>query len=52
MKEKCVTFCFIKLKAKKSPKSSGQGWFFCGSYVSWKLMFTLTLSPAETVAMK
>ena len=25
MKEQCVTFCFIKLNAKVSPKSSGEG---------------------------
>ena len=25
MKEKCVTFCFIKLNAKISPKSWGKG---------------------------
>ena len=26
MKAKCVIFCFIKLNAKNSPKSSGKGW--------------------------
>ena len=25
MKEKCVTFCFVKLNAKVFPKSSGEG---------------------------
>ena len=29
MKEKEVTFCFIELNAKVSPKLSGEGWFFC-----------------------
>ena len=29
MKENCVKFCFIKLNAKVSPKSSGEGWLFC-----------------------
>ena len=28
MKEKWVTFCFIKLNAKASPKSSGEEWLF------------------------
>ena len=32
MKEKCVTFCFIKLNAKVSSKSSGEGLtFMCRS---------------------
>ena len=45
MKEKPVTFCFFKLKAKEkaiSPKSLGGGWLFCGKFRSLlsKLMFT------------
>ena len=35
MKEKCVTFCFIKLNAKVSPKWSGEELLLlCRSYVS------------------
>ena len=42
MKEKCVTFCFIKLNAKASPKSSGEVWFFCAEVRSLflKVIFT------------
>ena len=34
MKEKYVTFCFVKLNAKISPKSSGEGWIFCAEVKS------------------
>ena len=46
MKEKYVSFFFIKLNAKVSPKSSGEGWHFCSevrSLVS-KLLFTHIVS--------
>ena len=29
MKEKWVTFCFIKLNANISPENSREGWLFC-----------------------
>ena len=46
MKEKWVTFCFIKLNAKASPKSSGEGWLFCTENRSLlsKLIFTHIVS--------
>ena len=53
MKEKCDTFSFIKLNAKVSPKSFGEGWLFCAevrSLLSKLILFTLF--PAEAVAMK
>ena len=42
MKEKCVIFCFPKLKSNVSAKSSGEGWLFCGEVNSLlsKLIFT------------
>ena len=45
MKEKSVTFCFLKLKPKEKPnffKIIGRGWLFCGKFWSLlsKLMFT------------
>ena len=44
MKEKSVTFCFLKLKAKEKANFSkiiGEGWLFCGKFRSLlsKLMF-------------
>ena len=45
MKEKCVTFYF-KFNAKVSPKSFGEGWFFCAEvmFLLSKLLFTLFVS--------
>ena len=39
---KCVTFCFITVYAKVSPKSSREGWVFYIEVRSlyWKLIFT------------
>ena len=51
MKEKCVTFCFVKLNAKISPNLSEEGWRFCGEIRSL-LSNLLTLFPAEAVAIK
>ena len=46
MKEKCVTFCFVKLNAKVSPKSSGGGGLVCAEVRSLllKLIFTHPVS--------
>ena len=47
MKEKSVSFCFLKLKGKKrqmAPKSLGGGWLFCGEFRSQL--------PAEAAAME
>ena len=49
MKEKSVTFCFLKSKAKKKTnflKSFGAGWLFSGEFRSFlsKLMFTHSVS--------
>ena len=46
MKEKCLTFCFIELKAKVSPKWSGEGGLFCAEVRSLlsKLIFTFSVS--------
>ena len=42
MKEKCVTFCFIKFNGKIAPKSSVEGWLFRAEVRSLlsKLIFT------------
>ena len=46
MKEKCFTFCFIKLDAKVSPKPSGEGWHFGAKVRCFlsKLRFTYIVS--------
>ena len=53
MKEKCVTFCFIKLHAKVSPKSSGEGDFSVQKLgLFFQSQYLLTLFPAEAVTIK
>ena len=52
MKEKCVTFCFIKLNAKIPPKSLGEGDFSVQTLgLFFQSYYLFRLFPAEVVAM-
>ena len=55
IKEKCVTFCFIKLNKNVSSKSSGEGWLLCAevkSLLQGQYLLTLFSANHEIVEKK